>query len=440
MSLIIDAIKKAQQLRLKELKEVPFLRGYGPKGIKGEPKTKHLALFLASGLTTLMILFLWGDNFFSLFIPPQKQNIAFIEKGTPLEPRETNENHQDLQTKETPTVRIGKDLASTAFFIEVEEEKPLTKQKSKKKKKKMDIMTEEETEKSELLQTFSAKPLLEEKAPPPIQPSIGAKEEKVAEPSNQKGEEKKTDSHAAKVPKPSETPAIPLAEQIPQEKLSSLSKEEGHSEPKSEDKEIKKIRTQASDAIIHFNLGVEFHNRREILKAAQAYQKAIEIDPTYIEAYNNLGILYQEIGDLNKALEAYQKAIEINPRYEKTLNNLGILFLLTNRYNEAIEAFRKAIAINPTNIESYINLGILFRKQGQTDKAIESYQEALALDPLNGETHYNIGLLHEQLEHFDLAISHYQRFVQLSSKSHPELAAKVQRHLKQLVGTKTNQN
>jgi type IV pilus biogenesis/stability protein PilW len=439
MSLIIDAIKKAQQLRLKELKEVPFLRGYGPKGIKGEPKTRHLALLLVLGSVTLIFLFLWGDTFLSIFIPSQKQHIASIEKGTPLEPMETKENLQDLITEEAPTIRIGKDLASTAFFIDVEEEKSLTKQKPKKKKK-TDILTEGDTEKRELLQASLAQPLPEKKVPPPMEPSIGAKEEPVAEPSNQKVEEKKTDSQAIKAPKPSESSTLPLVEQMPQKTLSSYSKEEGLSRTKSKDKEIEKIQTQGSDAITHFNLGVEFHNRREILKAAQAYQKAIEIDPTYIEAYNNLGIIYQEIGDFNKALEAYQKAIEINPRYEKTLNNLGILFLLTNRYNEAIEAFRKAIAINPTNVESYINLGILFRKQGQTDKAIESYREALALDPLNGETHYNIGLLHEQLEHFDLAISHYQRFVQLSSKSHPDLVAKVQRHLNYLIGTKMNRN
>jgi len=90
------------------------------------------------------------------------------------------------------------------------------------------------------------------------------------------------------------------------------------------------------------------------------------------------------------------------------------------------------LIINPNNIESHINLGILFKKQGQMDQAIGSYQKALSLNPLHGETHYNMGLLYEQLEKWDLAIHHYQTFIELSLRTHPDLVAKVQRHLSYL--------
>jgi tetratricopeptide (TPR) repeat protein len=188
-------------------------------------------------------------------------------------------------------------------------------------------------------------------------------------------------------------------------------------------------RTLASDILNYFNSGVTFYDQKEFSKAIQAYQKVIELDPTYVEAYNNLGIIYQEIGNFDKALEVYHKAIDINPRYEKTFNNLGILHFLNERYDESIEAFQKALAINPNNIESHINLGILFKKNGQVDQAIESYQKALSLNPLHGEAHYNMGLLYEQLEKWDLAIHHYQTFIELSRATHPDLVAKVWRHL-----------
>lgn len=193
-----------------------------------------------------------------------------------------------------------------------------------------------------------------------------------------------------------------------------------------------KDRTLTSDVLNHFNSGVTFYDQKEFSKAIQAYQKVIELDPAYVEAYNNLGIIYQEIGNFDKALEVYHKAIDINPQYEKTFNNLGILHFLNERYEESIEAFQKALSINPNNIESHINLGILFKKQGQVDQAIGSYQKALSLNPLHGETHYNMGLLYEQLEKSDLAIHHYQTFIELSSRTHPDLVAKVQRHLSYL--------
>jgi Tfp pilus assembly protein PilF len=192
----------------------------------------------------------------------------------------------------------------------------------------------------------------------------------------------------------------------------------------------------ASDVLNHFNSGVTFYNQREFSKAIQAYQKVIELDPAYVEAYNNLGIIYQMTGDVDRAFGAYQKATEINPRYEKGYNNLGILLLLKGRDEEALEAFRKALAINPNSIETHINLGTLFKKKGQWDEAIESYQKALAIDPLHRETHYNMALLYEQMENLELAISHYQQFIRLSSRSDPELVSRVQRHLNDLMKAK----
>jgi tetratricopeptide (TPR) repeat protein len=209
----------------------------------------------------------------------------------------------------------------------------------------------------------------------------------------------------------------------------------GEAPPKSiaVEQEGGKGHTLSSDVLDHFNSGVAFYHQKEFPKAIQAYRKVIEIDPTYVEAYNNLGIVYQTMGDLDGAFGAYQKSTEINPRYEKGYNNLGLLFMLQGRYEEALEAFQHALAINSNNIESHISLGILFKKKGQWEKAIESYHKALTVDPLHRETHYNIALLYEQLENWELAIGHYQQFIQLSSRSHSELVLRVQRHLNAII-------
>jgi tetratricopeptide (TPR) repeat protein len=217
-------------------------------------------------------------------------------------------------------------------------------------------------------------------------------------------------------------------------------KEEVLPKPIVVEQERKKEHSSTLDALRHFNSGVTFYNQKEFAKAIQAYRKAIELDPTNFEAYNNLGILYQMLGDTKSALTAYQKSTDTNPMYEKGYNNLGLLFLLEGHYEEALEVFQKVLGINANNIESHINLGVLFKKQGQWEKAIECYQKALAINPLHRETHYNMALLYEQLEKWELAISHYQQFVQLSSKSYPELVLRVQRRLNALAAAKGNKN
>jgi hypothetical protein len=371
MSLIIDALKKAQQLRLKEPKGTPSATSSHPDNKKSLRSLGKRWVVIGMGLASLVIFSL---IFWRLFSPtstsiPIRTAVRIEKKApVPIEEKKPQEASKDVLSLPKDPQNLPKDILS-------------------------------------LSKDHPSSPQIE-KSPPKIEPSIKAKREEP--PIKQ----------MAIPPSPA-----PLKEKAPAKSIEV--KREGDKEP-----------PFASEILTHFNLGVQFYNQREFLKAIQAYQKVIELDPTYIEAYNNLGIIYQEIGNLDRAFGAYQKAIEINPQYEKGHNNLGILLYLKGRNEEALEAFQKALAINANNIESHINLGVLFKKQGQLDKAIESYQKALDINPLHREIHYNIALLYEQLENVELAIGHYQQFIKLSSPSHSDLVSKVQRHLDDLMKAK----
>ncbi len=396
MSLIIDAIKKAQQLRLREFKGVPFLRGYGlkGKGIDSGRRIWSLLSIIGSGILLTFLVLLWGDTFLSPFVSSQSRDPTVVQKGPGSERTQVRSSFQVLSSREDSTVRIDEKLSPGIFFIDVKEESLSEQKKSKKKKKESHpiIITEEgETPPAPLSELMG-----KGKRSSPAKLSVGTR-----------GDE------------PLLTQPARTVEDVPSKSMGL-------------DRQTDKNQTSVSEATTHFNQGVDFYRKRNNVKAIQAYEKVIQIDPMFIEAYNNLGVLYQEMGHYDKALEVFQKAIQINPQYEKILNNLGTLLLLRERYEESKEAFQKALIINPNNIESHINLGILFKKQGQMDQAIGSYQKALSLNPLHGETHYNMGLLYEQLEKWDLAIHHYQTFIELSLKTHPDLVAKVQRHLSYL--------
>ena len=43
--------------------------------------------------------------------------------------------------------------------------------------------------------------------------------------------------------------------------------------------------------------------------AIEAYEYALELDDTYVPAYEHLGAVYQEVGSFDKAQETYHKAI-----------------------------------------------------------------------------------------------------------------------------------
>jgi len=369
MSLIIDALKKAQQLRLKGSEKSPILKYPHPDKKRGRSSKKQWSL-IGAGLISLCILLFF-------LLEPVSPPLA-TQLNRAIVPIEEKPSTPTLPSPLPAPLRgarpgMGEGLGGGEPSLKEKREEPPTKQMA-----------------------------MENKAIKPMPPTKSATERSLS-------------------------PAPPASQ-----------KEETPSKSIGLEQEGGKDRTLTSDVHIHFNSGVSFYNQREFSKAIQAYQKVIELDPTYVEAYNNLGIIYQMMGDVERAFESYRKSTEINPRYEKGYNNLGILLLLKGRNEEAVEAFQKALVINSNNIESHINLGILFKKKGEWGKAIESYQKALAINPLHREAHYNIALLYEELENLELAISHYQQFIQLSSKSHPELAVKVQRHLNALVEARRN--
>jgi type IV pilus biogenesis/stability protein PilW len=357
MSLIMDALKKAQQLRLKGQNVSSSTEPHSK--IEHRQKVKKYSLIFIIIFSTLLVSFFLGYKVLPPLTSYKKERVVLVEKKEPSVALNTKNEIMAPHKKEVlPIQREEKPLPSMSPFPEGKKEEPVLKQRDDQKMVKVKV-----PEKTAIEKELTA----------------------------------------------------PLPD----------SQKEAPSPPKKNELE--------NTLLTYFNLGVDFYRQREISKAIQAYQKVIELDPTYVEAYNNLGIIYQDIGDFDKAIEAYQKAIEVNPQYEKAYNNLGILLFVNERYDESIRAFQNALAINPHSIESNINLGTLFKRKGQFEKAIEYYQKALSINPLLGETHYNIGLLYEQLENFNLAISHYQKFIQLSSKTYPDLVSKVQRQIEYLM-------
>jgi tetratricopeptide (TPR) repeat protein len=60
-------------------------------------------------------------------------------------------------------------------------------------------------------------------------------------------------------------------------------------------------------------------------QAIRYYRKALEVKPSFAEAWNNLGSVYAARGDTKKALRCFEEAIRIKPDYRAALLNMGSL-------------------------------------------------------------------------------------------------------------------
>ena len=91
-------------------------------------------------------------------------------------------------------------------------------------------------------------------------------------------------------------------------------------------------------------------------KAKVSLNKAISLDPNYVEAYNNLGIVYNNLNDLDEAIKNFSISIKLKNNYSNGYNNLGSAYDDLGKNEEAIENYSKALEFDSKHVEAQTNL------------------------------------------------------------------------------------
>jgi tetratricopeptide (TPR) repeat protein len=115
-------------------------------------------------------------------------------------------------------------------------------------------------------------------------------------------------------------------------------------------------------------------------EAIACYDKAIEINPQYADAYNNKGLSLYYLGNNQEAIACYDKAIEINPYFADAFYNKGMALSAISKFPEAITSFDKAIEINPYFADAFYNKGMALSAISKFPEAITSFEKTLEID------------------------------------------------------------
>lgn len=135
----------------------------------------------------------------------------------------------------------------------------------------------------------------------------------------------------------------------------------------------------------HFQKGNELNQTGEYAKAAEEYEKALELEPDYVDAMTNLGVTYYRLQQLDKAIEVYTRAIAVAPEDADIRSNLAAAYVQTYEpggptepLDLALEQYQKAVELAPDLIQAHFGLGVVYSMLGQTEEAIaalETFQE-----------------------------------------------------------------
>jgi len=101
----------------------------------------------------------------------------------------------------------------------------------------------------------------------------------------------------------------------------------------------------------YYNDGVRAFNNNKYNDAITAFNKAIEIYPTYVEAYNMRAMAYEKIADYDKAIKDYNEVILKNHQDISTYRNRGMCYYKLEKFDEALIDFDKVLQSNPDDKE-----------------------------------------------------------------------------------------
>ena len=128
---------------------------------------------------------------------------------------------------------------------------------------------------------------------------------------------------------------------------------------------------------------LQAHNVRAALAN---YDKALSLDPDYVDAHIRKGITLQDAGEDDEALKHFNKAVALNPASFKAFYNRGKNHLHCGRIEQAVADFDKAVSLKPQHAKAHELFGDALARCGKEEEASIQWALAEALREKRGKS------------------------------------------------------
>jgi TolB-like protein/DNA-binding winged helix-turn-helix (wHTH) protein/Tfp pilus assembly protein PilF len=175
--------------------------------------------------------------------------------------------------------------------------------------------------------------------------------------------------------------------------------------------------------------GLYFWNKRTkegYRKAVEYFNQAIDLDPTYAQAYVGLGHAYAYLGgqDLASQSEAIAKqraaakrALELDETLSEAHAALGLIAMNTDwDWAAAEREFKRAIELSPNNATAHAWYGEFLAFRGRFEEGIAEIKRAQELDPLSLVINTDVGKVYTLARRYDEAIEQYRKTLEMNSE------------------------
>ena len=185
----------------------------------------------------------------------------------------------------------------------------------------------------------------------------------------------------------------------------------------------KAISLNPLSAHYHYSLGQLLQDYYDLdgawQEAIHEFTRAIELDPSYVEARYDRGSLYDKRGELEKACHDFQQVVARMPNYAARYN-LAVLYIKRQMWSEAQQVLEEILSIEPNDSDAYYHLAdVHLKRSGDLSLAIDCLKSAIERDPDHLDARFALGLLYakNRYNHPEYRQEAIDQFVQLISRN-----------------------
>lgn len=173
----------------------------------------------------------------------------------------------------------------------------------------------------------------------------------------------------------------------------------------------KAIGKAPEQAAAYYLQGHIWMKRHKWANARQSFQKTLDLNRTYPEAWLSLGKTVYRQGKPRLALDYYERERKIATT-PQLLVHVGQAHAALGQIKQAESLYQQAISRDTTYAEAYRWLGQLYEEQKQFQKALGPWKQAYELRPELNYYRYVVGTLYFKSNQMEEAVTHLKEVVQ----------------------------
>ena len=147
--------------------------------------------------------------------------------------------------------------------------------------------------------------------------------------------------------------------------------------------------------------------------ALEAYRSALELDDGYVQVWLDLGRLHEEKEEWGDAQQAYERALDVLPTFHEAALALADLLRRSGQVRHAVTRLAELLEQDPYDLPALLLLGRALVDDKRDEQALEAFRRALKFDPEQVEALFQQGVVLARLHRYGEAVQAWEKVTRI---------------------------